>query len=240
MAHIRSGSIVSDIRGKVGTEIYSRNKHGAYVKAYAAPTNPNSPDQQANRTDFQVAVSIWQSLADSERMRWNAYAASLVRSNSIGDKRLTSGYNLFLSRQINGLRIGLGVNPDPYISQQSAVYIGEDPVLTESSLIIDRATEEFGNSWWMFVAASPPVSPGVMSPNSTPIHLINQFAAIPSGTTDQIIPYTNKYGSLAGLAGMKIFWKITLVNRSTFVNGNIHFPLNKVEPDYYMSGIIQS
>lgn len=95
MANIRTGSIVSDIRGKVGSEIYSRNRGGAYVKAYSGYTENWNARQIASQTALTAANSLWQSLTESERRQWDTFANSFDASSYFVNKRF-SGRTLFI------------------------------------------------------------------------------------------------------------------------------------------------
>jgi hypothetical protein len=55
-----------------------------------APTNPQSVEQQANRSTFADAVSEWQGLTAEERLEYNDRAKRISRH----------GYNLFISEYL--------------------------------------------------------------------------------------------------------------------------------------------
>ena len=98
MANIITGSIVSEIRGSVGTESYSRNAYGPYVKARVAPSNPNTVPQQQAKLRMSEAVAAWQSLTNSERDMYISAARDRRSKNRLGlDVRVT-GYTLFLKQ----------------------------------------------------------------------------------------------------------------------------------------------
>ena len=105
MANIRTGSIVSDIRGKVGTEIYSRNRGGAYVKAYAAPTNPNSSNQQVRRGFLAAAVAGWGNLSSQDRNAWEVFSQTM-RRKGVFENIPIGGRAMYISSSINRLSIG--------------------------------------------------------------------------------------------------------------------------------------
>lgn len=105
MANIRTGSIVSDIRGKVGTEIYSRNRGGAYVKAYAAPTNPNSPNQQVRRGYLAAAITGWTNLSTQDRNAWEVFSQTM-RRKGVFENIPIGGRATYISSSINRLSTG--------------------------------------------------------------------------------------------------------------------------------------
>jgi len=45
MAIIKFSAIVSDARGKIGGNVFSRNKGGSYIRSYVKPINPSTPKQ---------------------------------------------------------------------------------------------------------------------------------------------------------------------------------------------------
>ena len=100
MANILPSSVVADISGKLGDQIYSRNRGGAYVKAYAAPTGTPSSKQTNARTYFALAESNWQGLSDEQRLKWMEYASTHPIKNKLGQKRLSTGRQLFIQRSM--------------------------------------------------------------------------------------------------------------------------------------------
>lgn len=243
MAHIRSGSIVSDIRGKVGTEIYSRNKGGAYVKAFTSPVQPDTQPQLDARADMGTAVAAWQALTNEDRRQWNILASSRRESNRIGIKTSKSGYNLFIRRKLHALAIGSSDDP-----QYDALPIINNPVASILDLFEDefeiRTTADvtvFSESFLFF--CSPPVSAGIMSPNSVTYTFITSFGQFSNSTPDITTQYEAVHGSLVGQAGKKIFLKaVPLFRRAS------NYPLldanNKVFdvffPPSYDNAVIQT
>lgn len=97
MAVIVPGSIVGDIRGSVGSETYSRNQGGLYVRARAGPTTPPTA-LQINVTDTMTVLSqAWSgTLTDDERESWRLYADEHPRANAWGKRSYSNGYTRFI------------------------------------------------------------------------------------------------------------------------------------------------
>ena len=113
MALIKPGSIVADIRGSVGDETYSRNQGGLFVRARAAPANPNTPAQQACRAVITALSQFWSgTLTDQQRSNWRQYAHQHPRANRFGDRTLTNGYTRFIRINFHRSRNDLVV---PYV-----------------------------------------------------------------------------------------------------------------------------
>ena len=75
MASIKTGPIVADIAGRVGDNIFSRNKYGPYVKAYAAPTIPVTSYVTAARVSFAAASDAWLALSEFQKLNYATFSA---------------------------------------------------------------------------------------------------------------------------------------------------------------------
>ena len=98
MAVIHTGSIVSDIRGSVGTETYSRNQGGLYVRERKGPSGEPTA-KQITATDAMTLLSqYWSnSLTQAKRDAWQQYAAQYPSPNRWGQPLLTNGYTRFIA-----------------------------------------------------------------------------------------------------------------------------------------------
>ncbi len=97
MASIVAGSIVCDIRGAIGTEIYSRGPGGLYVKARTSPAQPASAARDQAQTNFTAATQGWSArLSAAQRAAWRAYGVRYPRPNRWGEPTITSGYLAFV------------------------------------------------------------------------------------------------------------------------------------------------
>ena len=97
MANIVLGSIVSDIRGSVGAETYSRTLAGLIVKARSNPSQPESEFRDAAQAIFTEVTQAWSGrISESQRQAWNAYAARYPRPNRWGNPIVTSGFLAFV------------------------------------------------------------------------------------------------------------------------------------------------
>jgi len=97
MASIHTASIVSDIRGSVASETYSRNAAGLYVTERKGPTDNTGANRVATRDALAALSPLWSStLTDQQRADWRSYAHQHPRPNQWGTPILTSGYNSFM------------------------------------------------------------------------------------------------------------------------------------------------
>ena len=214
MANIRTGSIVSDIRGKVGSEIYSRNRGGAYVKAYAAPVQPDTPLQTGQRARITAAVNAWQGLSDHERMLWNNLANDPATQDVIELKGKRSGYNLFVARRINLALIGATANPFPANAKEQHHQDIVISTLNSTSFVVTRTNHPINSRVVAIRYVSGPYSPGVMSINSVRLPLRGLSFGSSNANSTLTANWQSTFGDLSNYVGMRVFvkWRSILQN----------------------------
>lgn len=97
MAKIKFGMMMTDARGKLGGQVFSKNRSGAYVRTKVTPVNPRTTDQQANRSLLGSLSANWSGLTEAQRNAWNGAVESWQRTNVFGDLTKPTGKNLFTS-----------------------------------------------------------------------------------------------------------------------------------------------
>src|SRR5690625_5217983 len=103
---IKFGSIVVDGRGKLGGQVYSKNKSGNYVRNNAIPTNPRTTHQMASRALLSEVSRDWSALTEEQRNAWDSATEEFKRTNAFGDRTKLSGKNLYSSINKNLLQVG--------------------------------------------------------------------------------------------------------------------------------------
>lgn len=97
MALIKFGGGITEMRGSMAGNVFSRNKSGAYVRARTTPVNPNSSLQQAVRTAMALLTVRWSdTLSAAQRDAWNLYASNVVMTNKLGESINLSGFNHYI------------------------------------------------------------------------------------------------------------------------------------------------
>jgi hypothetical protein len=104
MALILPGGGVADIRGSVAGSTFARNHYGNYVRSRTKPVNPNTDAQIRQRDILSDLATYWRdTLTDSERTAWNAYAASTAWLNALGQTVHLTGQAHFV--RSNSIRL---------------------------------------------------------------------------------------------------------------------------------------
>lgn len=93
---IKWGMMMTDGRGKLGGQVASKNRGGAYVRTKVTPVNPQSLAQSGVRANFSAVSALWRGLTDANRASWNEAVNNWQRTDIFGDLKTPSGFNLFM------------------------------------------------------------------------------------------------------------------------------------------------
>jgi hypothetical protein len=122
MANVKYGSIVTDMKGKVGGQTFKGTKAGGVLQNNATPVKgAKLTKADAGRAinpyvNMAAVSSSWRALSDSQRSDWNGAAPSFPFKNKFGVLYTASGYQLYVSCNLNSFILGgpqITVPPDP-------------------------------------------------------------------------------------------------------------------------------
>lgn len=214
MAKIKFGMMMTDARGKLGGQVFSKNRGGAYVRTKVTPSNPQTADQVAQRALLASASQSWRGLTEPERESWNGAVSNFSSTNVFGDIINPTGAQLHTKININ-------------IALAGGVAVTTPPLPTGiSSLAGLTATAEAGTpllelAWTsgvvpanqvLVVEATPCVSVGRYNVNNR----FRVIATLPPATAtgaDVSTEYLAKFGSM--VAGQKLFIRAKFINKLT-------------------------
>lgn len=148
MARIKFSAIgITNILGKAGGTVFSRNRGGAYFKNFVVPSNPSSTRQQTVRSFFALISSLWRSLEGVQREQWNSSTENYPQTNKFGDTFYLSGKGLF--QKLNGNLLNVGVEflsvprlptgSNPALTMEDSEIIHDSGDLTTIALVADFA-----------------------------------------------------------------------------------------------------
>lgn len=132
MARILGGGLFGEMRGKLGSIVFARNRGGAYSRSYAKPIDPKTIAQLSARNAFGSASSNYHSLDPSTKSLWQNFANSVFNPKS-GKFGVPSGFNAFVSllNVVNNVKIAtttLEVNGTPApATDRDFVFSGTPP-----------------------------------------------------------------------------------------------------------------
>ncbi len=83
MARVAFSAEVADIRGKIGSVVFSRARSGATIRSRGPVRNPKSAAQTAVRGHLGRASSTFKGLSSTNVTAWRAYAATQTATDEI-------------------------------------------------------------------------------------------------------------------------------------------------------------
>ena len=92
---IKWGMMMTDGRGKLGGQVASKNRAGAYIRTKVTPVNPRTTAQQSIRSLFGAVASAWRSLTQEQVNSWNEATEFWQKTDIFGDLKKPSGFALF-------------------------------------------------------------------------------------------------------------------------------------------------
>lgn len=223
MAKIKFGAMMVDASGKLGGQVFSKNRGGAYIRTKTTPLNPQTTAQMAIRGIFSSISSAWSGLSEESRQSFNNLVSSYARTDIFGDLRNPSGKNLFQR-----------LNQNLVISGQAQITVCGQPqevpfanltgvTLDSNAGAIDLVTEGVTEGSKVVVWATPPLSAGT----SFVKNKLRQIAVLNGGdavTADVAAQYIAKFGAFED--GSNIYFGVRVINS----NGQAS-PLETIKAD---------
>lgn len=218
MAKIKFGMMMTDARGKLGGQVFSKNRGGAYVRTKVTPSNPQTLAQSVVRANLSTISQAWNALSVSQIANWNTAVDNWKSTDIFGDIKIPSGKNLFTKLNVNLLNTSRAPILD--------VPEKENVVISPTVTVSYDATADTWNVVGLGtvpgvvyqVEATPAVPNGVS-------YVKNRFRVVTYGAsssainTDLVTAYPNKFGALT--VGDKVFFRIRSINE----NGQASLPI---------------
>lgn len=95
MAKIKFGAMMVDASGKLGGQVFAKNRGGSYIRTKTTPLNPQTSAQMGVRGLFASISSGWSSLTEQGRQSFNNLVTDYARTDVFGDTRNPSGKSLY-------------------------------------------------------------------------------------------------------------------------------------------------
>lgn len=219
MAKIKFGALMTDARGKLGGHVFSKNRGGAYLRTKVTPSNPQTEDQQANRSLLGYLAQQWSILTEAQRATWNAAVGDWKTTNIFGDSVNPSGKSLFTSLNKNLLNVGGSLMVDAPAKVQMAI-VGLTGVTVDiSSTTITPAINAVGAGFEVVVSATPSLSQGTtfVKNRLRSIYKANGASIV---AADIYTAYVAKYGE--PVASQNIHFEVKVIAQ----NGQMSVPEN--------------
>jgi hypothetical protein len=196
----------SEIRGKVGGKVYSRNASGAFVRMYVKGVNANTTKQQAVRNNFASLSSAYRTLTDAQRATYENLRTFYTTTDGVGNVVTPTAPQLF--NRLNGVLLQNGVintttlkttcpAPVALIGITSAAPLFD---VSSQSLVTDvtfaNASTSVPADQSLIVSATSAISAGI---SKVPARLFTRIATQAAAAITDIVDIGTSYIAVYGL-----------------------------------------
>lgn len=160
MAKIKFGMMMTDARGKLGGQVFSKNRAGAYVRTKVTPANPRTSTQMLSRSILGLLSASWSGLTEAQRRAWNNAVNDWQKTDVFGDSRKPTGKNLFTGLNKELLQSGqsqLNLPPEKVIMPELAELV---PVIDLASDTLSLGITTVPTDFVLQVSATPQMTAG--------------------------------------------------------------------------------
>lgn len=226
-----SGVGVTDGRGSIGTDVYSRNRGGAYSRNRTTPVDTPSFNRAFVRATISMLSVYWQGLDEFERDLWNRNCYSIKKTNVLSNEYALSGFNWFCQvnfiRVIGSFTIQLTPPEDIHPLPISRITLVDAAIGNiNMNILFADGTFTSGSDDYVIIASAPAVSPGINFKRTG----YKWIVGIPPGEDCSHAQLWDIYTGDFGIPpiGSKIFFQIYGVNYTS----------GRKTPKVYVSGVV--
>ena len=208
MAKIKFGMMMTDARGKLGGQVFSKNKSGNYVRTKTTPTNPQTVYQSMARALFASISANWSGLSDAVRASFDAAVPDWKRTNIFGDLTELTGKALFqrLNNQAQSAGLPAVLTVPTKITMPDAIVTDGVIDISSTDITLTDAYATAGIN--VVIMATPPLTQGTKFVKNR----LRQIYSVDAGSyvaADAYAAYVEKFG--APTAGDNVYLGIKYV-----------------------------
>lgn len=139
---VKFGGTITDARGSIAGNTFSRNHYGAYMRARTTPINPKTARQTAVRAAVAFLADYWASTVTAgQRAAWDLYGSNVAMLDKLGATMYLTGYNHFIrSNLLIKLAGGVIVVAGPVVFEIPA----QDPTY---AIVADEAGQKINHTF---------------------------------------------------------------------------------------------
>jgi len=211
MAVIHYSALVTGIKGRTRGAIFQSGPGGQIVRSAGSFNRSNNARWQKQKNNTQIAAQNWSALTTAQQAAWNAMAQNFPSINRFGEKRLTSGYNLYMKANQRNLAANAGLINDPSMPMQLTDITGAEIINNaHNALTVDINNIPTGNEV-VLIDACAPVRKGRRQP---PGGFKRIFAgSTGSGIINTSVQYTAVFGTV--IVGSTFTYMVYILNTVT-------------------------
>lgn len=211
MAKIKFGMMMTDARGKLGGQVFSKNRAGAYIRTKVTPSNPQSMFQSFVRSNLGTLSSGWNALSAQQIAEWNEAVKAWQSSDIFGDIKTPTGKNLFVKLNLFLLNTGQTKIVAPPEKMALPQFNNVDVAIDQTAGTINISGLSVFTAGRYQVEACAPVPRGVNYVKNK-FRVITSFPVSVVGDVDVYENYTVRFGSVANAEN--IFFRIRAIGEN--------------------------
>jgi len=162
VANVLPSCLIADIRGKVGDQVFARNRGGLYVKSIPTWEHEISIPTQAAMDALGFCAVAWSNdLTDAQRQAWHTYAALHPIRGRMHGSNANKGRGWFVrSNFLIAYTQSLCVYPDPpTLPPQPPIHLTMSAPIGSTDAIMSMTSMDYGQDWqdievWAFAGQS--------------------------------------------------------------------------------------
>ncbi len=132
MAKVAYSADVQEIRGKIGTNVFTRARNGATIRIRSLVRNPKTTAQRASRLYLSKAAAAYEALTPTQAAAWTAYGATITRHDPVtGGSYTLPGINAFTELAAKFLQVT--PEGDIPLTPPETSFTGDDITLTAAA-----------------------------------------------------------------------------------------------------------
>jgi len=216
MAKIVFSAVVGDARGKTGGTVFTKGRHGAFIRRKVSPIQPRTSAQSGVRANFTKLSKAWSgaSMTDVLRAAWDALAALYPQKDKFGASHVLTGLQMFLklNRALSNFDMGPIYTPPATLAAGAPGSLSVTAT-APSTLTISPTVNPLGSEGTEIFAAAQQ-SPGRTFVGSRYRLIGATLTAPPWNFAAQ---YTAKFGNLIALKKVPI--KVVYMTQATGAQG---------------------
>ncbi len=203
MAIFIPGVAVSQVSGRVGGTVFSRNRGGMYMRNGSKPTVVTTPFAQAIKAILANFSAQWRDLTADQQEAWREWATQNPITNRLGQSRTLSGHQAFvkLNARLNAAGGATITTPPTGVAPDGVIPTGITYTASPEALTVT------------FSSAPTPADVAVQVyayvSDSTGVSYVKNRLALVYTSTDEassplniLTPVKNRFGTLS--TGQKI------------------------------------
>ena len=215
MAFLKLSGLLSSITGKLNGSYFSQKKGATTMNTNPArinKANTNRTSLQQVQLAFAKQSRNWRNLTEEAKLAWTNYAGTLTFYNKAGLPYTPTGYEVYVSCNLNLKVIGSANIPLPVVSEGDGDINKVDVSFSITNILELNYTGGAVTDAGIVVYASAPQSAGVNRPIGG-YKKIYSNNTIPVGATSLNSGYLATYGYYP-LLGM-IFFRVEIITPSS-------------------------